>query len=154
MWAVGVAALLMMQEGKAEPWQGWPLLLQPLKLKGIAFFRQKSNSVEATTAVLSGVNTCFQGFETATLYLPCLLWLLTAMDILRVRSSYLTTKLLGSSIVDCLKVREKIVLPRMTTAACKFSRSLVLAQLEIKLLRLLVPEVGSLPQITFAVWLI
>lgn len=66
------------------------------------------------------------------------------MDVLRVRSSYLTTKLFGSSVVDCLKVREKIVLPRMTAPACKFSRSLVLAQLETKLL--LVAEVGSLPR--------
>lgn len=49
------------------------LLLQPLKLKGIAFFRQKSNFLEATTALLSGVDRCFLGFETATLYLPCLL---------------------------------------------------------------------------------
>lgn len=69
------------------------------------------------------------------------------MDILRVRSSYLTTKLFGSSIVDCLKVREKIVLPRVTSPACKFSRSLVLAQLETKLLLLLlVAEAGSLPR--------
>ncbi|TRZ17727.1 hypothetical protein HGM15179_009392, partial [Zosterops borbonicus] len=43
--------------------------------------------------------------------------LLTAMDIGRVRSSYLTTKLFGSSVVDCFKVREKIVLPRTTAPA-------------------------------------
>lgn len=68
------------------------------------------------------------------------------MDVLRVRYSYLTTKLFGSSVVDCLKVSEKIVLPRMTASACKFNSSVVLAQLETKLLRLLVAEVGSLPR--------
>lgn len=68
------------------------------------------------------------------------------MDIGRVRSSHLTTKLFGSSVVDCFKDREKIVLPRTTAPACKFCRSLVLAQLETKLLQLPVAEVGSPPR--------
>lgn len=48
--------------------------------------------------------------------------------------------------MGCLKVSEKIVLPRTSASAFKFSSSIALAQLETKLLWLLVAEVVSLPR--------
>lgn len=73
---------LVLWGGKARPGEGWPCTPYPSalmatatkwKLKEIALFWQKNNYVETSTAVLSGVNRCFLGFETATL---CLLYLL------------------------------------------------------------------------------